>query len=89
MFQYKLLLRFLFRAELREYRKRNGKTQEEMAEELHISPRSYSDLERGKYAVSAATMMFFLAMLPAERMVEVVQAFVLQTEEANENAQIA
>ncbi|MFR7893919.1 MAG: helix-turn-helix domain-containing protein [Dysosmobacter sp.] len=33
-------------------------TQEAMAEQLRISSRAYSDLERGKYAASAPTLLF-------------------------------
>ena len=58
MVQYKLILRVLLRAELLEYRKNNGDTQERMAEKLHISTRSYSDLEHGKYGVSTDAVIF-------------------------------
>lgn len=89
MVQYKLILRVLFQEELREYRKSCGITQEEMAERLHISTRSYIDLEHGKYGVSAVALLFFLSQLPEREMVEQVHAFVLQAKEADENVQIA
>ena len=85
MVQYKLM----FQEELREYRKSCGITQEEMAERLHISTRSYIDLEHGKYGVSAVALLFFLSQLPEREMVEQVHAFVLQAKEADENVQIA
>ena len=39
---------------------------EAMAEQLRISSRAYSDLERGKYAASAPTLLFLFSMLEAE-----------------------
>lgn len=89
MVQYKSLLRALFQAELLEYRKSHGCTQENMAERLCISTRSYIDLEHGKYSVSAIPMLFFLACLPDAKMVEVVRTFVLRAKEADENVRIA
>ena len=89
MIQYKLILRVLFRVGLLEYRKSYGNTQEEMAEKLHISPRSYMDLEHGKYCVSSVTLMFFMAQLPKERVVELVNTFAHQAREADENVWIA
>lgn len=85
---YKLLLRVLFRIELWEYRRDAGDTQERMAEKLHISPRSYSDLEHGKYGVSTVSLLFFLDLLPDEKIIEVVRKFVTQAQEANEHEYI-
>ena len=48
---------------LRKFRFSHGYTQERMAELLHISTRAYSDLERGKYSVSALTLLFFMSEL--------------------------
>ena len=89
MGRYKLILRTLLRVKLLEYRKELEKTQEEMAEELHISCRSYIDLEHGKYAVSTVTLLFFLALLPDTKMSELVHTFALRAKEADENVQIA
>ena len=60
-----------FRDELRSYlhgliaaeRKELHLTQEQMADYFHMNPRSYSDLEHGKYAFSGVSVMFFLAYL--------------------------
>ena len=89
MGRYKLILRVLLRVELREYRKSCGNTQEEMAEKLHISTRSYADLEHGKYGVSTITLLFFLALLPDAKMTELVRRFNFQAKEADENVHIA
>ena len=89
MLQYKLILRMLLRVELLEYRRACGETQERMAEKLRISARSYTDLEHGKYCVSSITLLFFLAGLPEDRVMDVVHAFILQAREADENVYIA
>lgn len=49
-----------------EMRKRRGLTQEEIAEELHITFRAYGDLERGKYCFSAKPLLFLLLMMNEE-----------------------
>ena len=89
MVQYKLLLRVLLRKELLDYRRGNGDTQERMAEKLHISTRSYADLEHGKYGVSTVTLLFFLNLLSDAEKVQLVDAFMLQVKEVDENARIA
>lgn len=86
MVRYKLILRIMIRAELWRYRKANGDTQEKMAEKLHVSPRSYIDLEHGKYGVSTVTLMFFLNLLPDDEAVAVIHSFAVHAEEADENA---
>lgn len=89
MARYKLILRILFRVELLLYRKSGGNTQEEMAEKLHISVRSYMDLEHGRYCVSSVTLLFFLGTLPDEKKIELIRSFVLHAKEADEHVQIA
>ena len=54
----------LVKEKLSEYtgslRKRKQLTQEEMAEQLHITSRAYGDLERGKFCFSAVTLLFLM-----------------------------
>lgn len=45
------------------FRKKRKLTQEEMAENLRITCRSYGDLERGKYCFSSNSLFFLLLML--------------------------
>ncbi|MDO4174504.1 MAG: helix-turn-helix transcriptional regulator [Eubacteriales bacterium] len=45
--------------ELKTFRKEQKLSQEKMAEYLNIVPRSYSDLESGKYLLSTITFIFF------------------------------
>lgn len=60
---------------LRPWRKERGLTQEDMAEELRMSSRSYAALERGESGFSATTLLFFLALLTDEELLQVVREF--------------
>lgn len=44
-------------------RKRRCMTQEAMADKLDITPRAYSDIERGKYCISTTAMVLFILQL--------------------------
>ena len=72
---YPALLSELLSGELSSLRQKLALTQEAMAEQLRISSRAYSDLERGRYAASAPTLMFLISMLDAEAQDALVQQF--------------
>ena len=72
---YKEILRKFFSEYVGALRKRRGLTQEQMAEKLRITGRAYSDLERGRYAASAPTLMFLFSMLDAEAQSDLVRQF--------------
>ena len=72
---YPALLSELLSTELSSLRQQMALTQEAMAERLRISSRAYSDLERGRYAASAPTLMFLFSMLDAEALDALVQQF--------------
>ena len=72
---YPALLSELLSTELSSLRQQMALTQEAMAERLRISSRAYSDLERGRYAASAPTLMFLFSMLDAEAQDALVQQF--------------
>ena len=72
---YPALLSELLSTELSSLRQQMALTQEAMAEQLRISSRAYSDLERGRYAASAPTLMFLFSMLDAEALDALVQQF--------------
>lgn len=72
---YPALLAELLSKELHSLRQQKSLTQEAMAEQLRISSRAYSDLERGKYAASAPTLLFLFSMLDAEAQGALVQQF--------------
>ena len=72
---YPALLAEVLSEELSSLRQQKALTQEAMAEQLHISSRAYSDLERGRYAASAPTLLFLFSMLDAEAQGALVQQF--------------
>ena len=72
---YPALLAELLSEELSSLRQQKALTQEAMAEQLRISSRAYSDLERGRYDASAPTLLFLFSMLDAEAQGALVQQF--------------
>ena len=77
---YPALLTELLSKELYSLRQQKSLTQEAMAEQLRISSRAYSDLERGKYAASAPTLLFLFSMLEADAQSALVQQFMKQVQ---------
>ena len=53
----------VIRKTAREIRKKRGLTIERMSEELGVAPRSYGDLERGKYCFSSAPLICLEIMM--------------------------
>ena len=58
-----------------------------MAEYLHISCRAYGDLERGKYAISAATLMFLFPMFAPNVQQRLFQQFAAAVQSFEESAE--
>ena len=77
---YPALLAELLSKELYSLRQQKSLTQEAIAEQLRISSRAYSDLERGKYAASAPTLLFLFSMLEADTQRVLIQQFVKQVQ---------
>ena len=77
---YPALLAELLSKELYSLRQQKSLTQEAMAEQLRISSRAYSDLERGKYAASAPTLLFLFSMLEAVAQGVLIQQFMKQVQ---------
>ena len=77
---YPALLAELLSKELYSLRQQKSLTQEAMAEQLRISSRAYSDLERGKYAASAPTLLFPFSMLEADTQRVLIQQFMKQVQ---------
>ena len=77
---YQALLAELLSKELYSLRQQKSLTQEAMAEQLRISSRAYSDLERGRYAASAPTLLFLFSMLEADAQGALVQQFMKQVQ---------
>ena len=72
---YPALLAELLSEELSSLRQQKALTQEAMAEQLRISSRAYSDLERGRYAASAPSLLFLVSMLEADAQSALVRRF--------------
>lgn len=89
MRRYNLLVRAMLREMIWNYRKRAQYTQEDMAEKLHISPRSYVDQEHGKYGFSAVSLLFFLSILPDEEVLALVHTFEGKVEEEDKDVHVA
>ncbi len=64
------------------FRNKKNLTQEQAAALLHISCRSYSDLESGKYCLSAVALILFLGQLPDKEILEIVRGFRTIADEA-------
>ena len=77
---YPALLAELLSKELYSLRQQKSLTQEAMAEQLRISSRAYSDLERGKYAASAPPLLFLFSMLEADAQRVLIQQFMKQVQ---------
>ena len=75
MKQYKMLVREFLAGYTETFRKTQGLTQDKMAEALHITSRSYGDLERGKYCFSAITLLFLLLTLGDEEQKLLLEGF--------------
>ena len=75
MHQYKALLQIFLLERIKGYRKGHNLTQENMAESLRISPRSYAYLEKGDNGCSATTLMFFFLILTEEELLQMLADF--------------
>ncbi len=83
MHKYSPQLKAYMRKNLVDFRKRENRTQEQMAAQLHITVRSYYELEAGKSGLSAPSILFFLDALPDDLLVKTVRDFRSQLEESD------
>ena len=65
----------LWVGQVRGFRLDNRLTQEELAEALHLSARSYQKLERGVHQPSATTLALFLGQLTDQEILAFVHTF--------------
>ena len=68
--------------QVRGFRLDNRLTQEELAEALYLSARSYQKLERGVHKPSAITLLLFLNLLPDQEVLAFVRTFAQLVETA-------
>ena len=87
MHQYQSLLKDFLMVRVHSYRLTLQCSQERMAEKLRISPRSYIDLERGKYGFSALTLMFFLSVMEEKEVQKLLREFRRIVDEENEKSE--
>ncbi len=85
---YQTVVKQLLRDTLKSVRKEFNISQELMSEKLKVTPRSYSDLERGVSCLSATTLLFLFSVMSDERVIAVVKRFVetIDKTERNDNA---
>lgn len=62
------------RTAVQSYRKKYGFTQEEMAEALHVSARSYWSQEHGAHGFSGSSVIYFLVLLSEDELTELMHA---------------
>lgn len=62
------------RTAVQSYRKKYGFTQEEMAEALHVSARSYWSQEHGAHGFSGSSVIYFLILLSEDELTELIHA---------------
>lgn len=82
---YKRLLQDFLAEQIRRFRAEHSYTQEQMAERLRISPRSYIDLEHKRYGCSAMTFGFFLLMLDMDALIQLINDFRELIEKADQH----
>ena len=71
---YKEIIRLRLSERAWETRRKMGWSQEQMSEQLRITPRAYGDLEHGKYCFSAFALLFLLKLIGKEECWELVSA---------------
>lgn len=85
MRKYKMLVQKYLAGWVRGTREAKAFTQEEMSEQLRMSARAYSDLEHEKSGLSAATLMFYLAVLSEEDILRLIAQFQEEFRQTEEN----
>lgn len=85
MRKYTMLVRKHLAGWVRRTRAIEELTQEKMSEQLRMSTRAYSNLDHEKSSPSATTLMFFLAVLPKEDILQMVEDFQKEFHRVEEN----
>ena len=79
-------LRDLLSEHIKAFRQEQSLSQEAMAATLHISARSYSDIENGKSLCSACTFIFYQVSLSEDEMIALWKALKAAVRQLNEQA---
>ncbi|MGM9622408.1 MAG: helix-turn-helix transcriptional regulator [Butyricicoccus porcorum] len=72
MLTYKKTFRNHMAVKLKQYRHTHKLSQETMSEYLRISPRSYVDIEHGRYGMSAHTLVMFMLMMSDTEVLQLI-----------------
>lgn len=76
MRKYQPELKVYLRGFLLTFRRNLNLTQEQMAAMLQMTPRSYSDIERGKSCLSSVSLVFLLHNLSPDESIQLIDTFV-------------
>ena len=76
MRKYQPELKVYLRDFLLPFRRNLNLTQEQMAAMLQMTPRSYSDIERGKSCLSSVSLVFLLYHLSSDEGAQLIDTFV-------------
>lgn len=69
----KITIKEYFKVQLLRFRAARGISQENAAELLDISTRSYSNLEHGKYCLSTPTLLIFLVTISEDEVLRIIR----------------
>ncbi|MGI6013333.1 MAG: helix-turn-helix transcriptional regulator [Oscillospiraceae bacterium] len=85
MRKYKSIFKEFTKDHLKAFRTGKHLSQEQLAELLHISPRSYTNLEQGKFFFSSYSLIFLLLSMNKEEILQLLDKFRDLVEEADCN----
>ena len=79
------MFKAFFGKKAHDFRIEKNLTQECMAELLHVVPRSYVDLEHGRFCPSGLTIAWFLAAQTDEEKLKFIHEFLAESEREEQN----
>lgn len=89
MRSYKNALKDYLRVFLKSFRKEMKLSQEEMAEKLKLTPRSYSDLERGVSCLSTISILLLFSLMETDDIINLICDLVNLINEAERDENVA
>lgn len=79
MHMYNEFVKNFLSSYVKNMRKTKGLSKTEMSAHLRIDPRSYADLESGKYCFSSASLLFLLSTIEDEEIIQMIRHFQTET----------
>lgn len=86
--QYESCLSLFYSRKIRQYRIQHHLTQEQIAEHLCMTPRSYADLEHGICGCSCLTLTRFLALLDKDGVLDLVKEAKKEMDEVDDHVPV-